>query len=77
MPMYRAKVKCFVDNGLREVDDVFEYNGPFNGCLEPLDPTAQEQVEEAVAEEPKPKKRWTPKAKRAEEVAAGADEGSV
>ncbi len=34
MPMYRAKVKCFVDNGLREEGDVFEYNGPPNTNLE-------------------------------------------
>jgi hypothetical protein len=34
MPKYRAKVKCFVDNGLREVGDVFEYNGPQNKNLE-------------------------------------------
>ena len=37
MPRYRAKVKCFVDNSLREEGDVFEYNGPENGNLELAD----------------------------------------
>ena len=27
MPIYRAKVKCFVGNSLREAGDEFEYNG--------------------------------------------------
>ena len=29
MPIYRAKVKCFVGNSLREAGDEFEYNGEF------------------------------------------------
>ena len=33
----RAKVKCFVGNALREKDEVFDYEGPKNGCLEALD----------------------------------------
>jgi len=27
MPIYKAKIKCFVGNSLREADDEFEYNG--------------------------------------------------
>ena len=27
MPIYRAKIKCFVGDGLREADEEFEYNG--------------------------------------------------
>jgi len=42
MPMYRAKVKCFVDNGLREEGDVFEYNGPPNTNLERADGKSEE-----------------------------------
>ena len=34
MPIYRAKIKCFVGNSLREVDEEFEYNGEFNSNLE-------------------------------------------
>ena len=29
MPIYKAKIKCFVDNSIREPDEEFEYNGPF------------------------------------------------
>ena len=29
MPIYRAKIKCFVGNSLREVDEEFEYNGEY------------------------------------------------
>ena len=34
MPIYRAKVKCFVGNSLREAGDEFEYNGEFCKHLE-------------------------------------------
>lgn len=37
MAQVKAKVVCFIDNGLRQAGDVFEYNGPFNGNLEYLD----------------------------------------
>lgn len=37
MSRYRAMVKCFVDNSLRNEGEVFEYNGPKNNCLEPAD----------------------------------------
>ena len=34
MPIYRAKVKCFVGQSLREVNEEFEYNGEFNSNIE-------------------------------------------
>ena len=34
MPIYKAKIKCFVGNSLREVDEEFEYNGEFCKHLE-------------------------------------------
>ena len=34
MPIYKAKIKCFVDNSIREAGDEFEYNGPFCKHLE-------------------------------------------
>ena len=34
MPIYRAKVKCFVDQSMREADEEFEYNGEFNSNIE-------------------------------------------
>ena len=34
MPIYRAKVKCFVGQSMREADEEFEYNGEFNSNIE-------------------------------------------
>ena len=34
MPIYKAKIKCFVGESLRDVDDEFEYNGEFCKHLE-------------------------------------------
>ena len=34
MPIYRAKIKCFVGQSLREVDEEFEYNGEYCKHLE-------------------------------------------
>ena len=34
MPIYKAKIKCFVDNSLREAGEEFEYNGEFCKHLE-------------------------------------------
>ena len=34
MPIYRAKIKCFVGQSMREPDEEFEYNGEFNSNLE-------------------------------------------
>ena len=73
MAQVRAKTLCFVDNGLRQEGDVFDYNGPKNTNLEYLDGGPVESEGAAEAEEaPATAKKWTPKAKR-----ASADEGSV
>tara|TARA_B100000212_G_scaffold329866_1_gene295541 strand:+ start:27 stop:272 length:246 start_codon:yes stop_codon:yes gene_type:complete len=34
MPIYRAKVKCFVGQSMREVNEEFEYNGEPNTNIE-------------------------------------------
>ena len=34
MPIYRAKVKCFVGQAMRDPDEEFEYNGEFNSNIE-------------------------------------------
>ena len=34
MPIYKAKVKCFVGQSMREADEEFEYNGEFNSNIE-------------------------------------------
>ena len=34
MPIYRAKIKCFVDQSMREVNEEFEYNGEYCKHLE-------------------------------------------
>ena len=34
MPIYRAKVKCFGGQSMREADEEFEYNGEFNSNIE-------------------------------------------
>mgnify|MGYP003134520852 CR=1 FL=1 len=34
MPIYRAKIKCFVGESLREADEEFEYSGKFNSNIE-------------------------------------------
>ena len=34
MPIYRAKIKCFVGQSMREADEEFEYNGEFNSNIE-------------------------------------------
>jgi hypothetical protein len=49
MARVRAKVVCFVDNGLRKEGDVFEYNGPLNGNLEYLDKPAKQDEPEPEA----------------------------
>lgn len=37
MARVKAKILCFVDNGLRQPGDEFEYKGSFNTNLEYLD----------------------------------------
>jgi preprotein translocase subunit SecF len=34
MPIYKAKIKCFVGDSLREAGEEFEYNGEFNTNIE-------------------------------------------
>jgi hypothetical protein len=34
MPIYRAKIKCFVGQSMREANEEFEYNGEFNSNIE-------------------------------------------
>ena len=34
MPIYKAKIKCFVGQSLREVDEEFGYNGEYCKHLE-------------------------------------------
>lgn len=65
MAQVRAKTLCFVDNGLRQEGDVFEYNGPKNTNLEYLKgaPVEADEVEQEAAEATT--KKWSPKAKRA------------
>lgn len=46
MPKVRANRVCFVDNGLRQEGDVFEYNGPHNDCLDCLDAPKAPQVQD-------------------------------
>jgi hypothetical protein len=55
MAMFRAKVKCFVGDALRQPDEVFEYNGPNNTNIELVKSAASEAEETNVAEAPKEK----------------------
>jgi len=48
MAKVKAKVLCFVDNGLRNPGDVFEYNGPANGNVEPIDAPREPEQHEVV-----------------------------
>ncbi len=55
MPIYKAKIKCFVGNSLREADEEFEYNGePCNhiqlisGAESPGVPASVEVIEEVI-----------------------------
>lgn len=51
MPKVKAKILCFVDHGLRQPGDVFEYKGPHNGNLEYLE-AADAEPEPTVSEAP-------------------------
>lgn len=76
MPMYRAKTKCFVGNSLRREGDTFEYNGPENTNLEPLEaPKPKAKEVPAAPEESSAERKWTPKAARASK--GGADKGDA
>ena len=51
MPKVKAKILCFVDNGLRQPGDVFEYNGPRNHHLEYIEEVGVE-TEPTVSDAP-------------------------
>ena len=58
MAKVKAKVLCFVDNGLRQPGDTFNYEGPFNHHLQYLDGgTAQQDAVVSDEEAPAPKLR--------------------
>tara|TARA_R100000781_G_scaffold1747_1_gene2948 strand:+ start:774 stop:1082 length:309 start_codon:yes stop_codon:yes gene_type:complete len=55
MPIYKAKIKCFVGNSLREADEEFEYNGEpcshiklISGTESPSTPASAEVIEEVI-----------------------------
>ena len=55
MPIYKAKIKCFVGNSLREADEEFEYNGEsckhielISGAESPGAPASSEVIEELI-----------------------------
>lgn len=56
MAQVKAKVLCFVDNGLRNAGDTFNYEGPFNHHLEYLDGGTQ-AARPSGEEAPAPKLR--------------------
>ena len=60
MAQVKAIAKCFIDNSIREEGDVFEYNGPPSRILIPVGTKS----DEAEANEPKVKQKWSSKAKR-------------
>ena len=61
MPMYKALVKCFVDNSIREEGGVFEYNGDSNACVELVTGTGNgEPTVDASG------RKWKTKGKRVE-----------
>lgn len=64
MALYRATVKCYVDNAIREDGEEFEYTGPENGNLELVsgNPAPAESAEELAA----PKKGFAKKAAKAD-----------
>ena len=65
MAQVRALRKCFVENGLREEGDVFEYSGPKNTNVEYLDGAPADDVK---AEAPTTTKKWKSAAKRGADV---------
>jgi hypothetical protein len=65
MAQVRAKTLCFVDNGLRQAGDVFDYSGPKNTNLEYLKGAPVEEDEAGQEAAEATTKKWSPKAKRA------------
>ena len=64
MPMYRAKVQCFVGNTMRKAGEEFEYNGEPFAHIEKVGGKAAAPAPEAAVESEPTKKKWTPKVKR-------------
>ena len=62
MAQVKAKVKCFIDNTLREEGDVFEYNGVPNGCVAVV--KANKNEDEAEIQDGSEISRSKPKGKR-------------
>lgn len=67
MPKYRATVKCFIDNTIREEGEIFEYSGPQIEILTPVDGV---EKEDHVAVEPERRKPGRPR-----KAVTGADSG--
>lgn len=44
MAQYRVTTKSFIDNAIREADDIIEYTGIPHDNLEPLDKAAEKAV---------------------------------
>lgn len=59
MAQVKALVTCYIDNSIRNEGDVFEYNGTHNENVVLVRAAVAE-----VADEPKVKQKWSPKAKR-------------
>ena len=57
MAKVKAKVLCFVDNGLRQPGDTFNYDGPYNKHLEYLEGGSQPERAADSSEAPMPKLR--------------------
>lgn len=60
MARVKAKVLCFIDNSLRQEGEVFDYEGPPNGCVELFD-----HADSADEEAPTPRLRPGRKPKNA------------
>jgi len=48
MSKVQAKILCFVDNGLRQPGDIFEYSGPPNKNVELLDGSWNNVISEST-----------------------------
>ena len=57
MAKVKAKVLCFVDNGLRQPGDTFNYDGPYNKHLEYLENAKQPERAADSSDAPAPKLR--------------------
>jgi hypothetical protein len=59
MAKVKATVKCFIDNTIREENEVFEYNGPEIEILTPIDSGMDDDDQDMV--EPERKKPGRPR----------------